>query len=89
MQPHRKNNINQPDPPELLGLNHQPKSTYGGTHGYSFICSRGLPFLASVGGEALGTVKAGCPSVGEYQGEEVRVGGWWSTLIEAGREGMG
>jgi hypothetical protein len=25
------------------GLNHQPKSTHGGTHGSSYICSRGWP----------------------------------------------
>jgi hypothetical protein len=30
---HRKNNINQPENPELQGLNHQPKSTHGRTHG--------------------------------------------------------
>ena len=35
------------------GLNHQPKSTHGGTHGSSYICSRGLPYLASMGGEPL------------------------------------
>ena len=40
------------------GLNHQPKSTHGGTHGSSYICSRGLPCLTSVGGEAPGPVKA-------------------------------
>jgi hypothetical protein len=39
------------------GLNHQPKSTHGRTHGYSWICSRGLPYLASMGGFALGPVK--------------------------------
>ena len=36
-----------------------------------------------MGGEALGHGKAGCPSVGEYQGWEVGVGGWGNTLIEA------
>jgi hypothetical protein len=40
------------------GLNHQPKNIHGGAHGFSFICSRGWPYLASMGGEALGPVKA-------------------------------
>jgi len=39
-----------------------------------------------VGGEALGPVKAQCPSVGECQGGEAKGvgGGCGSTLIEAG-----
>jgi hypothetical protein len=32
-------------------------------------------------------VKAGCPSVGEFKGGEVGVGGWGNTHIEA--EGRG
>jgi hypothetical protein len=81
--------INQA-PLSSQGLNHQPKSsTHGGTHGSSHICSRGWLYLASMGREALGPVKAECPSVGEYQGSEVGVGGWRSTLIEAGEEGRG
>jgi hypothetical protein len=72
---HRKNNnTNQPDPRSFQGLNHQPKSTHGGTHGSSRICSRGYPYRTSVRWEALGPVKAQCPSVGEYQGREVGVG---------------
>jgi hypothetical protein len=39
------------------GLNYQPKSTHGGTHGSSYICSRGWPYLASMGREALGPVE--------------------------------
>ena len=39
------------------GLNHQPKSTHWGTHGFSWICSRGLPYLASLGREPLGPVE--------------------------------
>ena len=39
-----------------------------------------------MGGEALGPVKALCPSVGECQGQEVGVGG----LVNIGsREGIG
>jgi len=39
-------------------INHQPKSTLGGTHDSSRAYSRGWHFLASVGGEVLGLVKA-------------------------------
>jgi hypothetical protein len=31
-------------------LNHQPKRTHGGTHCSSCLCSRGLHYLASMGG---------------------------------------
>jgi hypothetical protein len=72
LQPHRKNNnINQPDLPELSGT-----KPHGVAHGSSYICSRGWPCWASMGGEALGPVKAQCPSVGECQGGEVGVGEW-------------
>ena len=56
------------------GLNCQPKNMHGGTHGSSCIYSRGWPCLESMGGEALGPVKAQFPSVGECQGGEVGVG---------------
>uniref|UniRef100_UPI00402B7EF4 uncharacterized protein LOC143313154 n=1 Tax=Arvicanthis niloticus TaxID=61156 RepID=UPI00402B7EF4 len=39
------------------GLNHQPKSTHGGTCGSSCICNRGWPCQTSTGGEALGPVE--------------------------------
>jgi hypothetical protein len=32
-------------------LNHQPKTTHGGTHGSSHACSRGWPCQASMGGK--------------------------------------
>ena len=51
-------------PQSFQALNHQPKTIHGGTHGSSCICSRGWSYLASMGGEALGSVKARCPSVG-------------------------
>jgi hypothetical protein len=38
-------------------LKHQPKSTHGGTHGPSCICSKGWLYLALMGGETLGPVK--------------------------------
>jgi hypothetical protein len=69
-----------------LGLNHQSKKTHGGTHGSSFICSRGWPSQSSMGGEALGPVKALGPSIGECQGQEAGEGG----LGSRGRvKGMG
>jgi hypothetical protein len=37
--------------------------------------SRGWPRQSSMGGEALGAVKAQCPSIGEYHGQEARVDG--------------
>jgi hypothetical protein len=51
------------------GLNHQPKSTHGRTHGSSRICSTEWPCRTSMGEEALGPVKARC------QNREARVGG--------------
>jgi len=51
-------------PQSSQGLNHQPKSTHGGTHGFSRICSREWYYLASIGVEALGSVKVCFPSVG-------------------------
>jgi hypothetical protein len=63
------------------GLNHQPKSTHGGTHGSSCICSRGWPSRTSMGWEALGPVKVLCPSVGECQGQDMGVG----RLVSRGR----
>ena len=40
------------------------------------ICSRGWPCRASMGGEALGPVKAQCPSAGECQGSEEGEDAW-------------
>ena len=40
------------------GVNHQQKSIHGQVRGSCCICSRGLPHLASVGGETLGPVEA-------------------------------
>jgi hypothetical protein len=70
-------------PQSSQGLNHQPQSTHGGTHGSSHICSRGWPCWTSVGGEALGSVKVLCPSVGECQDREAGVG----RLVSRGKGG--
>jgi hypothetical protein len=48
------------------GINHQPKSTHGGTHGSSCIYSREGPYLLSMGGKAFGSGEAGCLNLGEY-----------------------
>jgi hypothetical protein len=58
------------------GLTHQPKSTHGGTHGSSRICSRGMPCGTSMGEEALGLIQVLFPSVEECQDREVGMGGW-------------
>ena len=50
-----------------LELKHQSKKTHGRTCGSSYICSRGWPSWSSIGGEALGPVKALWPSIGECQ----------------------
>jgi hypothetical protein len=51
------------------------------------MCSRGLLYLVSMEGEALGSVEAPCPSVRECQGSEVRVGGWVREHPHRNREG--
>jgi hypothetical protein len=66
-----------------------PKSTHGGTQGAGHICDRGWPCWTSVGAEALGFECVQCPSVRQCQGVWTGVGGWGSTLIEAGGWGMG
>jgi hypothetical protein len=50
--------------------------SHGGIHVSSQICSRGQPCQASMGGEALGPVKAQCSSIGECQGWEAGLNGW-------------
>jgi hypothetical protein len=77
---HRKNNYEQTSThsQSSQGLNHQPKSTCDGTNGTSCICSKGWPSWSSMGGEALGPVKALCPSIGECLGQEAGVVGLMS-----------
>jgi hypothetical protein len=51
-----------------------------------YICSRGWPSWSSMGGKALGPVKALCPSVGECQGQKTGLCG----LVSRGRgQGIG
>ena len=68
LQPLRRNNsIKQPENKNAQGLNHQLKSTHGGTHGSRHIYSRGRPYRTAVRKEVLGPVKTHCPSIGECQ----------------------
>jgi hypothetical protein len=50
--------------------------------GSNYICSREWPSQSSMGGEAIGPVKALCPSIEECLGQEAGVGG----LVSRGRE---
>jgi hypothetical protein len=59
LQSHRKNNINYLDHPVFPETKPPTKEyIHGGIHGFSFICSRELPYLTSVGEEAVGAVEA-------------------------------
>jgi hypothetical protein len=58
--------MNQLVLPELPGTKSPIKVKHGGIHGSSCICSRGWTCWTSMGGAALGPVKAGRPSVGKY-----------------------
>jgi hypothetical protein len=71
-------------PQSSQGLNHQSKSTHGGTHVSSCMCNRGWPCGISMRGEALGLVKVRCHSVGEFQDKEAVVGGLVSRRSERG-----
>lgn len=73
------------NPQSSQGLNHQPKSIHEGNHGSSCKCSRGWPYLVSVGGVVLGPVKAQCPSVGEWQGRQAGVVGCVREYPHRGR----
>jgi hypothetical protein len=55
------------------------KSTNGGTHGSSCICSRAWLSQALMGEEVLGPVKARSPSVWECKDRDLGVGQWVGT----------
>jgi len=69
LQVHRKsNNINQPDPHHELPETKPPTVEYTWrVPGSSHIYSRGWHCLSTIGGEALGPVKAHFPNVGKCQ----------------------
>jgi hypothetical protein len=72
-------------PPSSLGLDNQPKTTHGATHGAGHICGRRWPCWTSVGGEALRPECIQCPSVGECQGGRTGVGEWVKEHPHGGR----
>jgi hypothetical protein len=59
-----------------LELYHQSRRAHGGTCGSGYMCDRGWPDWSSVGGEALGPVRALWPSVGECQDQKWEWVGW-------------
>jgi hypothetical protein len=67
------------------GLNHQPKSTHGRTHGSSCICSWGWPTWSSRGGEVLGPVKGSMPQCRGMSGSGSRHG-WVGEQGERGED---
>jgi hypothetical protein len=54
-------------PRSFWEMDHQLKSTDGGTQGSSHLCSRGQPCWTSVGGEALGPEGIWCPNVRKFR----------------------
>lgn len=48
-----KRRVNFPDHPKLPKTKSSTKSIHGGTYSTKYICSRGMPYLTSVGEEAL------------------------------------
>jgi hypothetical protein len=63
------------------GLNHQANSIHEGTHSSSWICSRRLPYLASLGGSLLFLMRLKDPGLGDALAlRQEWVGRWGSTL---------
>jgi hypothetical protein len=56
--------LTRPPPQSFQGLNNQEKCTHGGTHGSSYICSRGWPCLTSMAGEAFDPMEVRCSNIG-------------------------
>ena len=71
-------------PQNAQGLSQQPKSTHGGTHGSSCICSRAWPSWTSMGGEPLCPMNALWPQCGGMPGPGSR-SGWFGEQGEGGR----
>jgi hypothetical protein len=65
-------------PYSFQGINYQPRSTNGGTHGSSCLCSRGWPFRASVEAEALDPIETQM-----FQSREMLE--WWRRSRWVGR----
>jgi hypothetical protein len=77
--------MNKPDLPEIPGTRPPTKEYTWRDHGSSHICRRGWPCRTSMGGEALGPMKAQCPSVGECQDRRAGV----SELVSRVRDSIG
>jgi hypothetical protein len=74
LQPHGKNNnINQPDTPEIPGTN--PPTKWKDPWLQLYMEQR-MALLGIMGKEALGSMKARCPTEGECRGKEVGVDKW-------------
>jgi hypothetical protein len=69
------------------GLNHKPRSVHGETYGSSHICNRGWPLWVSVEEEAIRTVKAQWPSVGELEAGEAGAVRWVGAHTHRSRMG--
>jgi hypothetical protein len=78
LQPHRKN-INLPDISELPGSKPLNKVSIRSFHGFSCICSRGLPYLTSMIQETIALTEACCPSNGGYWGGEEKL--CWCVVV--------
>jgi hypothetical protein len=77
LKPHRRTPIwTKQYTQSSLELYHQSKKIHCGTCGSRYICSRGWTSRSSMGVEALGPVKALCPSIGECQDQEWEWVGW-------------
>ena len=72
------------DPHSSQRLDHQLKNRHGGTHDSCLTCSRRWPCWTDVEGVVLGPEVVPCPIIRECQGVKIGVGGWGSTLTEAG-----
>jgi hypothetical protein len=78
------------NPQSSQGLNHQPKSTHGGTMAPA-TSSREWPCQTSMGREALGPVKAWfqCRGMLGWGGHSGWVGGWAPSKKQMRGDGMG
>ena len=80
MQTHRKNsNINLLDIAELAENKPLTKEHTWAGPWVLLHSSRGLPYLAPVGGEVLGPVEAWCPTDGDAGGVRQELLGEWGT----------
>jgi hypothetical protein len=78
LQPHKKNNINQP---ELPGSKLPTKEYTWRDPWFQLYMQQRMDLKgASIREEAFGPVKVRCPSIGECKGRELGEGGWGGAL---------